>query len=212
LTAAARFACEPRLAVVLSLVVLTAGCATQAVTTAPIEDRSPGAPASAVTAPAPVERPMAPAEVLSEPTITPAPPFRPPEPTPLEAESRPSSTGSGTGSGTGTAPEPSGNTAVLALLDEAEARASPAASAASLERALRIEPGNPLIWHRLARLRLDQGSYSQAEALALKSNTLATRRPDLWAENWAIVAEARRQMGDVDGAGEAEARRLAGAR
>jgi hypothetical protein len=49
------------------------------------------------------------------------------------------------------------------LLDTAEQRASAGhldSAAATLERALRLEPQNPLLWHRLARLRLQQGQFA----------------------------------------------------
>ena len=45
-------------------------------------------------------------------------------------------------------------------------------SAASLERAIRISPRNPILWHRLAEVHLKQGNLRQAEAMAIKSNSL----------------------------------------
>src|SRR5262244_2221778 len=46
-------------------------------------------------------------------------------------------------------------------------------AAASLERALRIEPRNPRLWQELARVRLKQGEYAQAESVASRSNSFA---------------------------------------
>ncbi|MGH8590248.1 MAG: tetratricopeptide repeat protein, partial [Gammaproteobacteria bacterium] len=46
-------------------------------------------------------------------------------------------------------------------------------AAATLERAIRIEPRNPWLWHRLAVLRLQEGQHSVAIELAKKSNVLA---------------------------------------
>src|SRR5258708_39941533 len=46
-------------------------------------------------------------------------------------------------------------------------------AAASLERALRIEPRNPRLWQELARLRLNQGDYAQAESTAAPSHSCA---------------------------------------
>lgn len=43
-------------------------------------------------------------------------------------------------------------------------------AAASLERALQIQPNNPATLHYLGVLRLQQGQYQQAEALAARSN------------------------------------------
>ena len=79
-------------------------------------------------------------------------------------------------------------------------------SAANLERAIRIAPHNAVIWHKLARVYLHQGELQQAEAMAKKSNSLATTDDSLWANNWRIIAEARRLQGDTDGANQAERR------
>jgi Tfp pilus assembly protein PilF len=64
-------------------------------------------------------------------------------------------------------------------------------AAASLERALRIEPRNPRLWQELARVRLKQGQYAQAESLALRSNSWAGTDQSLREENSRIIAEAR---------------------
>lgn len=105
---------------------------------------------------------------------------------------------------------PSGSNAVVSLLNSAEASGDPNRAAAVLERALRIEPNNPLVWHRLAASRLQQGRFAQAEAVALKSNALATGNSTLRSANWAIVAEARTALGDHEGAAEATRNRRSG--
>lgn len=46
------------------------------------------------------------------------------------------------------------------------------AAVGSLERALRIEPRNPVIWNQLAHVRMDQRQYRLAADLAAKSNSL----------------------------------------
>jgi cytochrome c-type biogenesis protein CcmH/NrfG len=74
------------------------------------------------------------------------------------------------------------------------------AAAASLERALRIEPRNPRLWQELARVRFRQGEHVQAENMAARSNSWAGEDRSLRAENWRIIAEARRARGDADGA------------
>lgn len=43
-------------------------------------------------------------------------------------------------------------------------------AAATLERALQIQPNNPATLHYLGVLRLQQGQFEQAETLALRSN------------------------------------------
>ncbi|MBV9191111.1 MAG: tetratricopeptide repeat protein [Betaproteobacteria bacterium] len=64
-------------------------------------------------------------------------------------------------------------------------------AAASLERALRIEPRNPRLWQQLARVRLQQGDFAQAENLAARSNSFAGSDTTLRAENQRIIEEAR---------------------
>lgn len=99
--------------------------------------------------------------------------------------------------------------AVLALLETAEQQANDGdlgASAASLERAIRINPGDALLWHHLATVRLAQGEAVQAEQLAVKSNSLAPGNSTQQLRNWKLIAEARRQRGDTKGATAAEQR------
>jgi Flp pilus assembly protein TadD len=46
-------------------------------------------------------------------------------------------------------------------------------AAAALERAIRIEPGNPWLWLELARVHYAAGDMRQAEAHARKASSLA---------------------------------------
>lgn len=97
--------------------------------------------------------------------------------------------------------------AVIALLERAETQHQGHdvdAAAVSLERALRIEPRNPLLWQRMANLRLEQGQWDQAVQMAARSNSYAGRYSGLRARNWQIIATARRALGDVQGAADAE--------
>lgn len=105
------------------------------------------------------------------------------------------------------APPPvSGNRAVIALVDRARQEVGAGrreSAAASLERALRIEPRNAWLWHELARLRLIQGQYAQAVSLAQKSNSLAVRERNLQALNWHLIADARIAQGNPTAAAQA---------
>jgi predicted Zn-dependent protease len=96
-----------------------------------------------------------------------------------------------------------GSAAVASLV--ASARADTGAgrlvqASASLERALRIEPRNPHLWQELARVRLQQGDYAQAESVAARSNSWAGSDSRLRAENWRLIAQAREARGDTAGA------------
>lgn len=98
------------------------------------------------------------------------------------------------------------NAAVLALLAsarEAQEAGQFGRAASALERALKVEPRNPRLWHRLALIRFHQGRHAEAAALALRSRSLAGGDPDLDSRNWRLTAAARHALGDEEGAREA---------
>ncbi len=100
------------------------------------------------------------------------------------------------------------NPAVVSLLNTASAQSRAgdhARAAATLERAITIEPNNAWLWHRLAGTRLAEGRLEQAASLAAKSNSLATADRSLQADNWKLIAQVRRRQGDTGGAAAAEA-------
>jgi Tfp pilus assembly protein PilF len=57
--------------------------------------------------------------------------------------------------------------------DQQRARGEPEKAVATLERALRIDPKDPLLWLDLAEIRLEQGDRAQAVQLARRAETLA---------------------------------------
>jgi Tfp pilus assembly protein PilF len=84
------------------------------------------------------------------------------------------------------------------LLEESEASRSSGDlenAAASLERALRIQPRNARLWHELARVRLEQGEPALAEELARKSSALAQDNAGLIAANQQLMEQARKRQG-----------------
>src|SRR3989475_10703959 len=112
--------------------------------------------------------------------------------------------------GPGQAPEPAPlpapaarteNLAIAGLMDGARADAAAgrlANAAASLERALRIEPRNPRLWQELARVRLKQGDYAQAHSTAARANSWAGTDNALRAAKWHPTAQARQARGDTE--------------
>jgi predicted Zn-dependent protease len=95
------------------------------------------------------------------------------------------------------------NVAVAGLMESARADAAAgklSTAAASIERALRIEPRNPRLWQELARVRLEQTQFVQAESMAARSNSYAAGDNALRAENWRLIAQAREARGDAEGA------------
>jgi Flp pilus assembly protein TadD len=86
------------------------------------------------------------------------------------------------------------NVAVAGLMESARSDAASGRlvqAAATLERALRIEPRNPRLWNELARVRLRQGDTAQAAHLAARSNSFAGSDAQLRAANQAIIDQAR---------------------
>lgn len=93
--------------------------------------------------------------------------------------------------------------ATASLLQQAEAAAAAGEyeqAAALLERALRVDSGDPVLWSQLAEVRLRQEDWAQAEELAKRSNQLAAQDAGLQRRNWQIIAHSRRMRGDEVGA------------
>lgn len=66
-------------------------------------------------------------------------------------------------------------------------------AAAILERAIRIKPKHPILWHNLAGVRLAQGDWERAASLASKSNAIATKSQnlkELRIRNWVVITLA----------------------
>ncbi|MDA1107230.1 MAG: tetratricopeptide repeat protein [Proteobacteria bacterium] len=93
---------------------------------------------------------------------------------------------------------PPPSTAVVALLDTASQQTRAGKldnAAATLERALRLEPRNAELWTRLAEVRLKQGQLDQAAGLAAKSNNLAGNNAGIITRNLKILEQVRARKG-----------------
>jgi predicted Zn-dependent protease len=107
------------------------------------------------------------------------------------------------------------NRAVAMLWDDAgQARreGNLESAVASIERAVKLAPEDPVLWSRLSELRFRQDRFAEAENLAAKSNSLTGDNRMLRFRNWLIIAEARARRGDSVAADDArpEARRPRG--
>jgi len=67
-------------------------------------------------------------------------------------------------------------------------------AAATLERALRIAPNDPYLWHELAQVRFVAGEWQQAIQLANKSRVLAGNDIELRNRNSDLIAAAAERM------------------
>jgi predicted Zn-dependent protease len=76
----------------------------------------------------------------------------------------------------------------------------------SLERALRIEPSNPLVWIEMGRLRMDQRNYLQAEAMGRKALAMAVGDGRTQSLAWVLIADSLKARGKNPEAEEAMAR------
>jgi Flp pilus assembly protein TadD len=79
-------------------------------------------------------------------------------------------------------------------------------AAATIERALRIEPENPLLWIELGKVREAEGNHAQAEAMARKALVVAGSDTRAQSAAWRLIAETLRARGRVSEAREADTR------
>ncbi len=98
--------------------------------------------------------------------------------------------------------------AVVALRGQAQSSLSngePAMAAASIERALRIQAKNPILWLDLAEIRFAQQEFTQAENTAKKALAYAGNKRDINKQAWTVIANSRYARNDKDGGLRAEA-------
>ncbi len=85
-----------------------------------------------------------------------------------------------------------------ALVAQAEAQRKkgdlPGASV-SLDRALRIEPNNPLLWIEMGRLRMDQRNYPQAENMARKALSMSVGDDATQSVAWELIGQSLKARG-----------------
>ena len=173
---------------------LSTGCTTNAATRAKVEDRSLTEPNYGSTV---IITPAENAKTTS-PTVETTPYVTPPAPQPLPQQHASASHSSS-----------NANAAVTSLVSSADnsiKHGDYRSASAAIERALRHDPKNADLWHRLAQVRLRQSEYAQVESLSLKSNALSNGNKPLMARNWSLISKARRLRGDGVGADEAEVR------
>ena len=65
----------------------------------------------------------------------------------------------------------------------------------TLDRALRIEPMNPLLWIEMGRLRMDQRNYPQAENMGRKARSMSVGDDRTQSAAWQLIADSLRARG-----------------
>jgi uncharacterized protein HemY len=68
-------------------------------------------------------------------------------------------------------------------------------ASSTLDRALRIEPNNPLLWIELGKVRLVAGEAKGAEGCARKALALASGARSVQAQAGRVLADALRAQG-----------------
>ncbi len=97
--------------------------------------------------------------------------------------------------------------AALSLVSQAHKQAQSGdfgGAAATLERALRIEPNNPLLWIELGEVRLSESNADQADSMGRKALALATGDPQAQSSAWRLIAESLRLRNRNQDAAEAD--------
>jgi tetratricopeptide (TPR) repeat protein len=83
--------------------------------------------------------------------------------------------------------------AATALVAQAHRQAGggdPQQAISTIERALRIEPDNPLLWIELGEIHEAAGHYDQAGGIGHKALQLATGDPHAQSASWHLIAES----------------------
>jgi Tetratricopeptide repeat len=126
---------------------------------------------------------------------TPVQTYQRPEPATPRESAAPAQSASGERETVAMATPPrSMSKAVKTLLQQAELQRSSGdltGAAATLERALRIEPESAYVWNRLAHVRAEQGQAGLAGELAAKSNAFAGSDETLKRDNDKLIARSR---------------------
>jgi tetratricopeptide (TPR) repeat protein len=76
----------------------------------------------------------------------------------------------------------------------------------TLDRALRIEPNNPLLWIEMGQLRMDQQNFAQAENMGRKALSMSVGDDATQSQAWELIAQSLRARGRNSEAAEAFAR------
>jgi hypothetical protein len=163
--------------IVAALLLASAGCSVQPFKTEP--PPQPGTTTPAGQGPVISEPPMVPPPGATEPVIDAPMPAPLPKERPKVAPARLSP-------------------ASQALVTQAQAqrkRGDLPGATVSLERALRIEPSNPLLWIEMGRLRMDQRNYAQAEAMGRKALAMAVGDARSQSTAWLLIADSLKARG-----------------
>jgi hypothetical protein len=156
----------------------------------PVENPNPPQPAQ--PAPGSPGQPTSPYPA-NPATAVPAPAPTPPSPTPAPPATRQFHLGTAA-------------TALVAQAHRQAAAGDPQLAIGSIERALRIEPDNPLLWIELGEIHEAAGHFDQAAGMGHKALQLATGDPHAQSASWHLIADSLKARGRNGEAAEAQRR------
>lgn len=155
------------------------------IVTAPAPQPEQTAPRSSMGTPGP--NPVVPSNAAPAPTLTPPPPVTAPP-----VATRQFQLGAATAS--------------LVAQAHRQAVADPQLAISTIERALRIEPDNPLLWIELGEAHEAAGRFEQAAGMGHKALQLATGDPHAQSASWHLIADSLKARGRNGEAAEAQRR------
>jgi hypothetical protein len=135
--------------------------------------------------PEPTQRSPVPAQPAPPPVAVVRPVPAPPSVTPGTVEPRPPQRAA--------PPVGSASQALLTQSRSHQASGNYDLAAASIERALRIEPRQPVLWLELGNIRLMEADYAQAESLGRKALSLSAGNAALSAQAEQLIAAAKKR-------------------
>ena len=181
-----------RLLILSTALLAIAGCSTS-----PFRTGSPGAGG---TPKAPEKPGSGPVVTTPEQTPAPGPGAEPsievPPPAPLPRE-RPKVAAATLGPA---------STALVSQAQSQRKRGDFPGATVSIERAMRIEPNNPLLWIEMGRLRMDQANFPQAESMGRRALSMAIGDDGTQAQAWDLIGDSLKARGKNPQAEEAFAR------
>jgi len=170
-----------RLLILSTALLAIAGCSTS-----PFRTGSPGAGG---TPKAPEKPGSGPVVTTPEQTPVPGPGAEPsievPPPAPLPRE-RPKVAAATLGPA---------STALVSQAQSQRKRGDFPGATVSIERAMRIEPNNPLLWIEMGRLRMDQANFPQAESMGRKALSMSVGDDRTQSLAWQLIADSFKARG-----------------
>jgi hypothetical protein len=98
------------------------------------------------------------------------------------------------------------STALVTQAHRQAAGGDPQLAISTIERALRIEPDNPLLWIELGEAHEAAGRYEQAGGMGHKALQLAVGDPQAQSASWRLIADSLKARGRNGEAAEAQRR------